>query len=302
MKENKRGLALMTSAVMLALMVSGCDKISSDKVDLMDNSLSSHNDSSHDDSSTGKTTTKNDSENKKNENTSQTSQITTQAAADTAVTSENVNGSTDLVQTQQNKPASDNNGTQPPADINHQESEWWQEAEPEATYIGGILIANKTYALPPTYDPGCLSEDTNEAFLKMQEDARALGLNLQNNSGYRSYADQKRIYEGYVALDGKEVADTYSARPGHSEHQTGLALDLNSINDSFADTAEGKWVAENCYKYGFIIRYPKSKETVTGYKYEPWHIRYLGVDTATAVYNSGLCLEEYLGITSQYSD
>jgi D-alanyl-D-alanine carboxypeptidase len=77
---------------------------------------------------------------------------------------------------------------------------------------------------------------------------------------------------------------------------------LNTIDDSFANTAEGKWVAENCYKYGFIVRYPKGKESITGYQYEPWHLRYLGEFLATDVYNSGLCLEEYLGITSQYAD
>ena len=101
---------------------------------------------------------------------------------------------------------------------------------------------------------------------------------------------------------GQAAADRFSARPGHSEHQTGLAFDLNSITDEFKDTDEGKWVTENCHNYGFIIRYPADKESVTGYMYEPWHIRYLGVETAQAVHDSGLCLEEYLGITSQYAE
>lgn len=186
--------------------------------------------------------------------------------------------------------------TQPPAPT---EPVFVQEVEP--TYINGILIVNKTYPLPPSYAPGCLSSDTDAAFKKMAADAYAEGLTLWVQSGYRSYDLQKDLYNRYVARDGQTAADTYSARPGHSEHQSGLAFDLNTIDDSFANTAEGQWVAQNCHKYGFIVRYPKGKEHLTGYQYESWHLRYLGVDTATAVYESGLCLEEYLGITSEYS-
>ncbi len=169
------------------------------------------------------------------------------------------------------------------------------------TYVEGILIANKTYALPSTYYPGDLQQEVKQAFNLMQSDASGQGLSIWISSGFRSYNSQSNIYNGYVRRDGQSVADTYSARPGHSEHQTGLAFDLNSISDSFADTSEGKWIAENCHKYGFIIRYPKGKEHLTGYKYESWHLRYLGVEKATEVYNSGLCLEEYLGITSAYN-
>ncbi len=172
--------------------------------------------------------------------------------------------------------------------------------EAECTYIDGILIANKTYPLPQSYAPGWDTEASEQ--LKVMFDAAAQdGISLWVKSGYRSYIDQKIIYNGYVARDGKEAADTYSARPGHSEHQTGLAFDLNSIDFSFADTPEAAWIAENSYKYGFIIRYPKDKESITGYMYEPWHVRYLGVEKATEVYESGLCLEEFLGITSVYS-
>lgn len=171
--------------------------------------------------------------------------------------------------------------------------------EPEITYINGILIANKTYALPSTYNPG-VDPVANEALQQMFAAAKAEGYDLFVRSGFRSYATQKSLYNSYVNRDGKAAADRYSARPGHSEHQTGLAFDINKANSSFAGTPEAKWLAENCYKYGFIIRYPEGKEAITGYIYEPWHVRYLGVDTATAVYNSGLCLEEYLGITSSY--
>ncbi len=169
------------------------------------------------------------------------------------------------------------------------------------TYISGVLVANKTYALPSDYDPG-VDPEAMEAFNEMQKAAELEGCNLYIASGYRSYETQKNLYERYVERDGQQMADTYSARPGHSEHQTGLAFDLNSIDASFANTPEGKWIAENCYKYGFIIRYPANKSAITGYTYEPWHIRYLGVNLATAVHQSGLCLEEYLGITSFYED
>ena len=171
----------------------------------------------------------------------------------------------------------------------------------ELTYFSGILVVNKTYALPADYAPG-VNADAQAAFDEMQADAAAEGLNIYISSGFRSYDYQAGLYQRYVDKDGKEEADRYSARPGHSEHQTGLAFDLNSIDVSFADTKEGKWILRNCYKYGFIIRYPADKEDITGYKWEPWHIRYLGKETAQSVYDSGLCLEEYLGITSQYAE
>lgn len=171
--------------------------------------------------------------------------------------------------------------------------------EPEATYIKGILIANKTYPLPSTYNPG-VDPVANAALQEMFSAAKAEGLNLFVKSGFRSYSTQKSLYNGYVKRDGQAAADRYSARPGHSEHQTGLSFDINKANSSFAGSPEANWLAANCYKYGFIIRYPEGKEAITGYIYEPWHVRYLGVETATAVYNSGLCLEEYLGITSSY--
>lgn len=169
-----------------------------------------------------------------------------------------------------------------------------------ATFVDGILVVNKTYGLPADYGTPSLNANALAQFNKLTQEAAKLGLSIKCSSGYRSYSDQERIYNNYVAIDGIVKADTYSARPGHSEHQTGLAIDVNSIDYTFLDTPECEWLAKNAHKFGFIIRYPKGKETVTGYSYEPWHIRFLGVDTATAVYNSGLCLEEYLGITSAY--
>ncbi len=170
------------------------------------------------------------------------------------------------------------------------------------TYIDGLLIANKTYALPSDYDPG-VDPEAKAALDKMIAAAKLDGLRLWNQSGYRTYDYQKYLYDKYVAKDGKEKADTYSARPGHSEHQSGLAFDINQVTDSFAGTPEAIWLAEHCHEFGFIIRYPKGKEHITGYKYEPWHIRYVGdPELAKAITDSGLCLEEYLGITSAYRD
>lgn len=170
------------------------------------------------------------------------------------------------------------------------------------TYVDGVLIANKTYDLPKDYAPGDLSAEVKEAFAVLQKAAAKEGLNLYISSAYRSYTRQETLYNNYVNKDGKQQADTYSARPGYSEHQSGLCFDLNTIDDSFANTPESKWLEKHAQEYGFIIRYPKGKEAQTGYQYEPWHLRYLGEDLATKVYNSGLCLEEYFGITSEYAE
>lgn len=169
------------------------------------------------------------------------------------------------------------------------------------TYIQGILIANKTYRLPEDYNPG-LDPEAESAFNTLSEAAANQGLDIYFSSGFRSYETQVRIYGSYVDSYGKESADTFSSRPGYSEHQTGLAIDVNTIDDSFAGTPEAEWLANHAHEYGFIIRYPKGKESITGYKYEPWHIRYLGVEKATEVYNSGLTLEEFLGIDSEYKE
>ena len=179
------------------------------------------------------------------------------------------------------------------------------------TYVDNTLIVNKSFSLPQNYQPlnenninclDCLDSQMMEQFFKMQADAFMNNLNLFISSGFRSFERQQELYTMYTSKDGQEMADIYSARPGHSEHQTGLAFDLNSVDSSFADTAEGKWVNENCYKYGFIVRYPKDKETITGYKYEPWHLRYVGESLAKIIYNNGnwLTLEEYFGIPSSY--
>lgn len=169
------------------------------------------------------------------------------------------------------------------------------------TYIDGYLVANKTYYLPSTYNPGLDSTVQSQANL-MFADAKAVGLNIYLSSGFRSYSTQKNIYNNYVSRDGKAKADTYSARPGHSEHQTGLAFDVNQIDNSFDNTPEAIWLSNNCYKYGFILRYPKGKDNETGYMYESWHFRYVGTDLASKLYNNGdwITMESYFGFTSEY--
>ena len=168
------------------------------------------------------------------------------------------------------------------------------------TYVDGILIANKTYGLPTDYNPG-LTEETKKAFENMSRDAAKENISLFISSGFRSYNYQKTLYNGYVNRDGKKAAEKYSARPGYSEHQTGLAIDVNNPSSSFINTKEAKWLEKNCWKYGFIIRYPKGKENITGYQYEPWHIRYVGTSLAKTLTENKLTIEEFYSITSEYS-
>ncbi|UBH12766.1 M15 family metallopeptidase [Macrococcus armenti] len=176
-----------------------------------------------------------------------------------------------------------------------------KEVKDGITYIDGILIVNKEISLPKNYNPD-VDATANEHLNTLIQNGNSEGLNLVLRSAFRSYDTQASLYQQYVARDGKKKADTYSAQPGHSEHQTGLAFDLGNTEgsddflESFEDTKEGQWLARHAHEYGFIIRYPKGKSDITGYQYEPWHLRYLGKETATKVYESGLTLEEYLGL------
>lgn len=167
------------------------------------------------------------------------------------------------------------------------------------TYIDGILIVNKTFGLPESYAPGI---DTSAAtmFTQLSADARKAGLSITFASGVRSYAYQQMLYTDCLNQYGQAAADMMTERAGHSEHQTGLAIDVNTADASFAGTAEALWLEQHAHEYGFIIRYPKGKENVTGFNAEPWHLRFLGIQTATKIHNSGLTLEEYLGIDSYY--
>ena len=170
-----------------------------------------------------------------------------------------------------------------------------REVKDGLTYIDGILIVNKEISVPSTYAPG-VNEEARNALTNLQNAAKQAGYDMPLLSGYRSYQRQSVLYQNYVNRDGEEKASTYSAKPGHSEHQTGLAFDIGELSNTYGETPAGKWLEENAYLYGFIIRYPKGKENITGYQYEPWHVRYLGTSIAKDVYQRGVTLEEYLGL------
>ena len=163
------------------------------------------------------------------------------------------------------------------------------------TYVNGVLLVNKKYNLPKDYNPG-VNATANAAFEEMRKAASKDKISLTIVSGFRSYNTQKSIYNSNLQKHGEKIANRFSAKAGQSEHQTGLAFDLNKANRSFVGTKEAKWIADNCYKYGFILRYPEGKEAITGYVYEPWHVRYVGKDVAKKIYEQGVCLEEYLGV------
>lgn len=182
-----------------------------------------------------------------------------------------------------------------------------------------LVLVNKNYALNEDYEPSdlvlpnVLSTDYNQnqniylrkeaaihleqLFYAAQNEA---GLTLLARSGYRSYQTQISLYDRYVSQNGTEKADTFSARAGHSEHQTGLAMDVtaDSVNrqlvTDFGLTPEGIWLKENAHRFGYIIRYLEGREDETGYQYEPWHIRYVGVEAATEIYENNWILEQYL--------
>ncbi len=142
-----------------------------------------------------------------------------------------------------------------------------------------------------------IKSEVKDMFEKMSIDASLLGLCIKAISGYRSYEYQKKLYEDYLKDDPVNVVDTYSARPGYSEHQTGLAIDVYNEDDSytdFGDTDEFKWLKDNAHNYGFIIRYTNENSYITGYKSEPWHIRYVGYDVSKYIYENNISFEEYI--------
>lgn len=156
-----------------------------------------------------------------------------------------------------------------------------------------------------TGDEKQLRQEAATALEAMYVDGVKAGVDFNVQSGYRSYVLQVNVYGNEVRNYGQTQADSESARPGYSEHQTGLAVDLGTtsgtceIDDCFASTPEGKWIAANGYKYGFILRYPEGKDAVTGYRYEPWHFRYVGVTLATEMHNQNVqTLEEFFSLPS----
>lgn len=146
-----------------------------------------------------------------------------------------------------------------------------------------------------------LRAEAAQAARTMMDAAKAEGVTLTVSSAYRSYAVQQQTYQHWVSVNGQKVADQLSARPGYSEHQTGLAIDFSSpegcrLEECYEDTRAGRWLAKNAQNYGFILRFPKGQQAVTGYLFEPWHYRYLGKDlTARYVASGANTLEEFLG-------
>lgn len=213
------------------------------------------------------------------------------------------NGSSSAAQTPQNSPPAFNKNKY---SVNQAASPW--------------AVVNKGRSLPSSYVPDGLvapkiplrlgaaslemhlRSDTAAALEQMATAAISQGIHLMLASGYRSYGNQVATYNGFAKTYGVAKADTFSARPGHSEHQTGLAADLEPVSrncelqNCFGDTPEGKWLAANCYKYGFIIRYQKAAQELTGYQYEPWHARYVGIDLAAQIQQTGQTLEQYFGL------
>lgn len=184
----------------------------------------------------------------------------------------------------------------------------YQDTEEANINQNSLTLVNKYYYLTQDYIPADLitlnakyntgpnnklKKEAADAFMKMSDAALLDNVIIKNASGYRSYEYQVNLYNNYVNKDGKNLADKYSARPGFSEHQTGLCTDINQIDIGFEKTDAFKWLDKNAYKYGFILRFPKNKENLTGYQYEPWHYRYVGTSAAQVIKKENLTLEEY---------
>ena len=159
-----------------------------------------------------------------------------------------------------------------------------------------IIIVNKKHGLSKDYNPG-ENPTAKAAFVRLRDDMINQGLNVgRSYSGFRSYNYQKTLYDNYVSRDGQAAADRYSARPGYSEHQTGLVFDLTDKSGNLLeDSRASQWLKDNAHNYGFIVRFQAGKEASTGYMPEAWHIRYVGKE-AKDIHDSGLSLEEYFGI------
>lgn len=187
----------------------------------------------------------------------------------------------------------------------------------DAEEKGLLILVNKEHPVDQDYKPDDLAEikyyvpdrsettrymreEAAEAFHQMVDKAAQDGVELRMTTAYRSYDFQKLLFDNYVAQEGEEQANTFSAKPGQSEHQTGLAVDVSSpsvdyqLSNDYGKTKEGKWIADNAHRFGFILRFPEGKAEITGYQYEPWHLRYVGLIAAKEIYDEGLSLEEYL--------
>lgn len=187
---------------------------------------------------------------------------------------------------------------------------YYEDIIPTKNLNKETILVNKYYYLTKDYVPDNLEEIdvkyalkgmqlvsyAKDAFEKLSAAAAKEKLNIIAMSTYRSYTYQVNLYDKYVKEDGKEKADTYSGRPGHSEHQSGLAVDVynkKTLYTNFESTKEFTWMQNHAHEYGFILRFPKGKEKETGYQYESWHYRYVGVDIAKYIHDNNITLEEY---------
>ena len=196
----------------------------------------------------------------------------------------------------------------------HLDKDFYEETYPTDTKLDTSMLVNKYYYLSEDYVPDDLvtvsqtyswgeagsqrvREIVYNAFLDMWNVANDAGYYLMINSSYRTYQDQESVYNNYRNTSGQTYADSIAARPGYSEHQTGLAIDIfsrtNTSSATFASSEEASWLKENAYKFGFILRYPEGKEDITGTTYEAWHYRYVGVDIATYIYEHNITFDEY---------
>jgi len=190
----------------------------------------------------------------------------------------------------------------------------WYESDvvsPTDMSKGNLILVNKFHYLSEEFVPSDITsvslsyayegqkatKEVVDAFVDMASSAKDDDIQLLVNSSYRDYKKQEAIYKDFYYSEGSSYADKYAARAGYSEHQTGLCLDIftsgESNTENFDETEAFKWLSKNAHKFGFILRYPKDKEFLTGYEYESWHYRYLGKDIATKVYESGLTYDEY---------
>lgn len=214
------------------------------------------------------------------------------------------------------------------ADLNGQKQEQPEGGQKGASDGGGeqkvqqneefLILINKTHPVDENYKPDDLTgikyfasdrspegrymrAEAAAQFEKLVEAAAQEGCELVMTTAYRSYGFQNILYTNYVKQSGEEAANKFSAKPGQSEHQSGLAVDVSGpsvdyrLSDDFGETPEGAWMAEHAHEFGFILRFPLGKEDITGYQYEPWHLRYVGQPAADEIYKQGITLEEYLG-------
>lgn len=189
--------------------------------------------------------------------------------------------------------------------------DWYTDTKKSDISKDNLMLTNKFYSLDNTYNSDnmktvsnqysygenqMLTNDTYDAFLKMFKAAKEEDLTLIINSSFRSYEEQEEVYNDYKNSRGEEYADKIAAKPGFSEHQTGMAIDIQTYGSNastFEEFDEFKWLQEHAHEYGFILRYPKDKQYITGYEYESWHYRFVGVEVATYIHENDITFDEY---------